>query len=247
MFTKRTYIGKGKVYVGPYDGSGPLEHVGNCLSLEIGIEESEITVPDMTEAGGGDYDSLTRISAVNLSAQLSDLVVNNLKRGLRAASSAITATPVANETHTAYQGGLISLAKVPNPDATLTVTGADGTGVYTENTDYRRTLSGIEILDTGAIADGTSLEIDYTPLPSTLIQALTEVAEKYKVVFEGLNEADSGKAVIVKLHRVGLKSLSTLPLIGDQFAQIPLNGDVLKDTSITTAGLSRFFTVNQVT
>ncbi|HEU4589377.1 MAG TPA: hypothetical protein VFS13_00600 [Steroidobacteraceae bacterium] len=243
---KYTYIGKGKIYIGPYDGAGPMVFIGNCSQLDITTQEDEQTVADFTQAGGGEYDSIRRISAVNFAMTLWDLSPANLARHLRGETSDIAATPVASEAATAYKGGVIAFAKIPDPDVAITVAPAVGSGSYALGTDYVRTTSGIEILDSGSIVDATAILVGYTPLASTALEFLTQAAGQYKLLFEGLNEANSGKSVVVKGHNARLGALGTLPLIGSEFASIQVNGDLLKDLSIVTAGKSQYFSAQMV-
>ncbi|HVT35713.1 MAG TPA: hypothetical protein VHE37_09015 [Nevskiaceae bacterium] len=242
---KYTYVGKGKLAIGPYDDSGPKLHVGNCSKLELSVEQAESSVEDFTSAGGGEYDSIERITGVGASFTLYDLSPLNLARDLRGQTSEYTATPVVNEQHKAWKNGVVDLNKVPDPDEDLVVTPHGSTGAFVEGTDYERTLSGIKILEDGDIEDEDQLDIDYTPLPSTIIEALTQAGKKYKLLFEGLNEANSGKPVIVRGHCVNLAPLASLPLIGTDFASYDVAGKLLKDLAITGTGLSQYFTVHQ--
>lgn len=75
------------------------------------------------------------------------------------------------------------------------------------------------------------------------VQALTTGAKTFKMVFTGLNEANSSQEVIVTAHRVKIGAAQGLSLIGDEFAAMEVTGEVLIDTGITGAGLSQFFTV----
>lgn len=241
-FQKRTYLGKGRVLVGPYAQDAAMVFVGNCSQLDMSVEEAESTVEDFTEAGGGEYDSIRRITAVNLAITKWDLSPANLARALRGSTATVATTPVSNEAHTGFQGGSIVFNKTPDPAEAVTVADA-GSGAYTENTDFRRTASGIEVITGGAIADETALQISYTPIGGDLIQALTTAGQKFKVVFEGLNEANDGRPVIIKCHCVRFGAPQNLQWISSEFASMAIAGDVLKDTAISTPGLSKYFNV----
>lgn len=75
------------------------------------------------------------------------------------------------------------------------------------------------------------------------IEALTTGAQTFKMVFEGVNEAATGKKVDVTVHRAKIGAAQGLGFIGDEFAALEITGEVLIDTSINTAGLSQFFKV----
>ena len=75
------------------------------------------------------------------------------------------------------------------------------------------------------------------------IEALTSGAQTFEMVFEGVNEAATGKTVTVTVHRAKIGAAQGLGFIGDDFGALEITGEVLIDTSIVTAGLSQFFKV----
>jgi len=56
-----------------------------------------------------------------------------------------------------------------------------------------------------------------------------------------LNEARSGKAVVIHIYRQKLGAAQNLALIGDDYAALEISGKVLKDTTKTGAGVSQYF------
>lgn len=75
------------------------------------------------------------------------------------------------------------------------------------------------------------------------IEALINAGGEYVLVFEGLNEAKEGRAVTVTMHRVRFGPAQNVPLIGNEFAGLEISGELLRDTAIVTAGLSKYFKV----
>lgn len=240
---KQTYVGKGKVYIGPYDLSAALLFVGNVSQLDFNIAENRFAVQDFTEPGGGDFDTVRRIESVQLALTKWEFTPENLARVTRGSSSVITASTVTDEPHVAYKGGLVATDFLPDPALTMTV--EVGATVYVAGTDYRRVPAGIEILASGDIDDAAVILITYTKLASSRIEALTSSGTPYKMIFQGLNEANSGKPVIVRAHRVQLGVAQTIPFISSEFASYNVGGDVLKDDTITGVGLSKFFQIDQ--
>jgi hypothetical protein len=128
----------------------------------------------------------------------------------------------------------------------LTVT--DGTAVLTcmgrielTGADFSATPAGLRILDDAAVTDGEQAGIDYTKANSDVVEALTKSGQEYELVFEGLNEARSGKAVVVVVHRGKIGAAQQTQLIGEEFVALTMTGKVLKDTSIVGEGLSQYF------
>lgn len=118
---------------------------------------------------------------------------------------------------------------------------ASGT-VYQQGTEYEVTPVGLRILG-GQLSEEKAIKIDYTPVPQHNLEALTEAGQEYRLVFDGLNEAQSGKPAKVKAHRFKPSPTDGLNWIGDDFAEMTIQGGLLSDSSINAQGASRFFRV----
>ena len=234
VYTEESYIGKGKIYV---DG----RFVGNVPTLTFGASEEEKTLPDYTSAGGGNRNVVRRVSNVTCTFTMNDFSPENLALALRASAAAASVTPVANESHTANHDRLIVLPGV-NPTS-VTVTSDPAGTTYVLDTDYTVTAGGIMPLSAGNIPDGAAILISYTPSAGQVIEALVNSGVKVQLVFEGLNEAQSGKAVVVVAHRVSFGVAANLGLIADEFGALELSGEVEADPSITAVGKSKFYRV----
>lgn len=245
MSTKQTYFGVGKVYIAPHGGTAPLLFVGNCSQLDLAPEENEQSIQDFTALGGGKYDSVRRISGVGLTITQWDLSAANLARALRGTASSLAGAAIVDEEHQVLVGGLVELTRIPDPTVAMTVNGTGGAPTYVAGEDYERTPSGLVILEGGTLTDADPIEVSYTALATDVVEALTQADGNYRLVFEGLNEAESGSPVVVRVHRVKFGPVQTLPLIGEAFASITVAGDALADTTITGAGLSRYFKVER--
>lgn len=302
--TDYSYLGSGKLSVRVAGSAAPLLEVGNCSALAFSINEDVKELKDYTQAGGGTYNEVRRISSVEMSMTAHDFSPENLARALYGSTSAVVGAAVTGETATFYKGGLIAFAKVPTsaartvkasngvsattransaavslgayivpavangyyykvttagttaaapPTFTTTVGGTitDGTATLTvmgkvtlvQDTDYTNTTSGVRIATAGAVTDGEPASIDYTSASGNVVEALTSSAQEYELVFEGLNEARSGKAVVVSIYRGKLGAAAQLPFIGDDFGALEVTGKVLKDSSKTGAGVSQYFKV----
>lgn len=236
-----SYIGSGKIYLREFGAAAPLVEIGNCSKLDFAVSEDVKELKDYTQPGGGTMNEVRRISAVEVSLTAHDLSPENLARALYGASAALTAGTVSDESHTAYLGGLIRLAKPAS--AVALVTNAGATVTYVAGTDYELRAGGLFIPATSGIADASIILVDYTALAADLVQALVSSGKEYELAFSGLNEARSGKAADVDAHRVRLGALANLSLIGDEFAGMEIKGKLLKDTSKTGVGVSQYFTV----
>lgn len=300
-----SYIGVGRVYLQENGAAAGLLELGNCSALGFSVTEDTKELKDYTQTGGGTYNEVRRISAVEMSASVHDLSPANLARALYGAVSAVTSGTVTGEEQVGYRGAFVSLASLPaaspawvikakNGNAataranttpvslgaylkpatdngffykvttagttgasiptfptTAGVTATDGTAVLTcmgritltAGTDYEIRPSGFVILEAAAFTDGEILAIDYTKSAADVVQALVNSGKEYTLVFDGLNEARSGKRCRVSAYRVKAGALANLALIGEDYGVAEVTGKLLKDTTKTGAGVSQYFKV----
>lgn len=233
-----SYIGKGDVWIAA--PGQPLRNMGNVLSLSISADEESKELADYQNAGGGTIDSITRIKSVKVEIESSNISPENLAIALRGVVNAHTAGPIVDEALVADLGGLNLLARLPDLTAAMIVKNSAGSTTYVENTDYTRTRSGIQILSSGSIADAEALKVSYAALADNVLEAMVASAQEYRLVFEGLNEARSGKPVVVEAYKVKFSPSGT-DLIGDDFGKIKLSASLNKDESRIGAGISQYF------
>jgi hypothetical protein len=238
-----SYIGSGKIYLREVGASAGLVEVGNCSALNFAVQEEVKEQRDYTSTGGGVLNEVRRITGVEVSISLAELSPANLARALYGTTTAVVAGTVTTEAVTAYEGALSRLAHV-NPSAVV-VQDVTDTTTYVAGTDYEVRPGGIYVIAGGAITDADVLHVDYSYGAEDVVQALASSAKEYEVVFEGLNEARSGKAVLVDAWRVKFGAAQNLSLIGDDFASLELTGKVLKD-STKIGGISQFFKTTSV-
>lgn len=303
-----SYLGSGKISIREAGAAAALLEVGNCSALSFNVTEDVKELKDYTQPGGGTYNEVRRISAVEMSLTAHDFSPENLARALYGNSGAVVGGAITNELiPAAYRNGLVPFANVPTdaartveatnglaagtransaavalnaflvpavangffyrvsvagttaaaPPVFPTTTGAtvvDGTATLTcmgriilsSTLDYENTPAGIRILETAAFTDGQGLTIDYTSAAADVVQALTAASKEYEIVFEGLNEARSGKAVIVTVYRGKLGAAQNIGLIGEDYGALEVTGKILKDTTKTGAGVSQYFKVAMV-
>jgi hypothetical protein len=141
-----------------------------------------------------------------------------------------------------------SAASPPTFGTTVGGTTTDGTATLTcmgkvvlvADTDYEVVPGGIILDDAAAFTDGQDLEADFTKAAADRIHAITETAQEYELFIAIENEARSGKAVNVTVHRLKLGAVADLPLIGDDFAAMVQAGEILADSS-QPSGESQYF------
>ncbi|WP_202969924.1 hypothetical protein, partial [Endozoicomonas atrinae] len=81
--------------------------------------------------------------------------------------------------------------------------------------------------------------------PQEIMQALVEAGEEFALFFDGMNEAQSGKPVSITMHRLKFSPVQGLPFISDEFAEVSMEFEVLRDSSIGGVGMSQFIKIVQ--
>lgn len=119
-----------------------------------------------------------------------------------------------------------------------------GATALTEGDDYEIRPGGVLILETADLADGAIIGVSYTKQAVDVVEAITDAGKEYEMIFDGLNEARSGKRTRVRVHRVKVGAATDLGLIGDEYAALEVTGKILKDASKTGAGVSQYFKVD---
>ena len=235
------YLGVGKLYARVAGAAAGLMDIGDASKLDLAVKEDKKKQMDSGKLGGGVRATVSRIQEVTLSMTLNDLNKTNIARALFGSEAAVAGATVADEVVVAYKGAMVPLVHI-NPTA-VTVTSADAVTTYAAATDYEVRPGGIYIMPTSTIADGASLKVDYTHAAYDKVEAMTTGAITLELHFEGLNEANSGKPVIVDIYRAQLSPTKALSLLGDKFADLTVEAEVLIDTSKVGVGISRYLRV----
>ncbi len=243
--------GVGPIYLQEFGVvNAPLYHIGNTSELTLTHDESTTELPDYDTLGGGTYAEVRRINSVTAGWTMHDINADNIAMATRGSRATVTSGTVTDESQTAYA---TSLVRLNNPAAAdVEVTDSTGSTTYT---GYEVTGAGIKILETGDIAtaiaalgeptDGLPILVAYSYGEYQEIQPMTESGKQYHLVFDGMNEADSGNPVIVDIWKLNLGVLSELALKSDGLASMPVEGKLLKDTS-KGADESAYYRIQQV-
>lgn len=241
--TDYSYIGSGRILGRKRGAAAPFREFGNCSALTLGVEQEVKRLRDFRTPAGGTYNQVDRITGVTLAVTAHDLSPENMALALYGTTEAVAGGAVVDEPQVAYAGGYVVLEG--QASAITSVKTVDGVTTYTAGTDYIFQHGGLFIPTTSTIAVPSSpttpnIEVSYTEKAGNLVQALTNSAEELELVFLGLNEADSGSEVTVKVWRAKFAAAQSLNLIGDDYAALEMTGAALADSS-KTGGTSQYF------
>lgn len=227
----------GKIYAVPYGGLGALVPIGNVLEAATEQSENVEKQDDMTQLGGGSHAEIRRVTGVKFSAKIADLNVVNLARALLATVSPEDAGTVADVAGIARLGGLIPLPHINVTDLIV----KKGAATIAAAGNYDLLPEGIWIrADAADLTENDQILYSYSFADQVVIEALTTKAPELTLRFAGLNEADSGKPVIVDLWRVSQGVAKQFTLIKKGFGALDIEGEVLQDPTKTGVGISRY-------
>lgn len=242
-----SFIGVGAVYLELIGGSQGLQNIGNVSKLEYSFDEEKKEQRNYMTPGGGNANVVSSIASFVGSLVMHDYTAENLARALRGEVTAVVAGAVTDEVQNCagLDGELIPTDFAIDHDVVIVVKTA-GDGPLVLDTDYTVTSTGIVVMGSGSI-DNTGVKISYTKATGAIMEALVASGQEFKLHFDGLNDAQSGKPVAIINHRVKFSPTSGLGFLGGEFGEIPLDFDVVSDSSITGTGLSQYMKIVQAT
>lgn len=224
-----SYIGVGPIYIKRTDIQGGMLPLGNSPKFKIGIEEETKELRDYTSPGGGIRNKISRIKSANISLTVTDLSPDNLAMAVFGNVENVNSGSVSNETKTAYKGSFILLDKAGA--TSVVVKNEDGTVTYTEGEDYVVKSAGLWIPATSSITDASTIKVSYNYPKQDVVQALTTSGYEYELLFEGFNEALTGKKCNVHVWRCRFGPAKSIDFIGDDYVQLEFEGTLIADSS----------------
>ncbi len=243
----RAYIGKGRIYLKRLNSATGFMPIGNCSALEVSFEEDKKEQKDYTTVGGGNVNVVSRIDSVTGTLTALDISSASLAPALRAGVTKQASGTVTDEfiSATGSGGELLPFAFAPDSSQPVTVKDAVDDTPLIEGDDYTLTANGLLVVEGGNI-DANGIKVTYTQSSQEIMQALVEAGEEFALFFDGMNEAQSGKAVSITMHRIKFSPVQGIPFIGDEFAEVSMAFEVLRDATKTGTGVSQFMKVGQV-
>lgn len=227
----------GQIYAVPFGGAN-LTPVGNALEATIEYKEDVESQDDMTVLGGGKHGERRRVTDITFKAKLVDLNITNLARAILGTALPQDAGTVVDRPYTVTRGALIPL---PHVGVTGLVVEKAGTPVAALG-NFDLLPEGIRIrADAAVLTDNDAITVSYGYADQVVIEALTTKSPELTLRFGGLNEADSGRPVIVDLWRVSQSVTKQLALLQAKgFAGLEVEGSLLQDPTKIGVGISRY-------
>jgi hypothetical protein len=245
-YETKSYIGVGKVFVRAYGTTGMRRHVGNVSRLDLTHALDTQRQRDYTQSGGGTEIRIDRLESVEAAMTWLTFSKENWAIATQGTATAVVSGTVGTpgETVKLHKGGLAVLTHPPT--AITSVTDNSGTTTYDVGDDYEMTAGGLFIPSSSGITDAADHKVIYTYGAYTRIEGAMGTSQELEVFFEGLNEADSDKPMLVDLWRMSMPAAETISLIGAELGEMSFASELLKDSN-KGSGVSSFYRARMVT
>lgn len=247
--TTKFYSGQGIVMLSTRDTNGNpvgFRNVGNVSDLKISLKTSVVDHKESSTGQRGIDKRMTTEVGCDVSMTLDSFNKENLALALRGSITAVAAGTVATENLVAKTGLTLPLSKL----GVNTVVLKKGADTLEEDKNYtiNAETGSINFLTTadqtaaGAlkiVADDDAIVASYKYDAQEVVESFTASDIELWVRFEGMNTAESNKAVVVDIFRFSANPLKELALINDKLGTIQLEGSAMADLKRTTG--SQYF------
>lgn len=228
------FIGKGKIYLTPITGAIRGESfwvgVASALSFAHSVEDKK----ELVEYHSGTnqiWDESPGTKKTTVSLTINERRKEAMRAALQARVETVATGSVTAEEHPVSKIGSIAFLKHSNVSV-VTVTDS-ASAALVENTDYKLdALYGrIEILKAGL----TGIKVGYSYGAATVMKPMTDNVDFYELRVDGLNTVGQKDKQIVTAYRVKLDPSDAFDLIGDDFAEMQIEGTALFDEARNAA------------
>lgn len=230
--TQQLFRGQGKVKVYPVNSAGAVsgggKFLGNVTELSFSPQVEKLEHQESTSGKRAVDKTITTSRKVAMSMVGEDFSTGTLAISFQGAASTKAAGNVTAEVFPAglVAGDEVALANVDISNLVIT----DSSAVPVElDLDVHYTIDSaahgsIVMLDVTGFTQPFKAAYDHGASES--VDVMSGRSKTYELRFEGLNTAEDDRAVLVRA-RVQLEPGQQLSLIGDQFGNYTVNGDVL--------------------
>lgn len=245
MHKNKPFKGAGTILIRERKSGENFDEFGNCSALTFAINETTSKQKDYRTIQGGTAASLSQVDDITGSITGLSYQPSVLQIALRGLVELVPATPIVDEAIKLSAGKHIKLAHIPDQTQTITITDTVGTTDLTLGTDFIIVAGMVKITGYVPATDGTAATISYTPIEYYKTKALGSTTLEYEVVFNGYNLAYNDEPVEMIIHRVKFSAAQALDMLNDDFAELPIEFEVLADDQATDPN-NQFFEMRMV-
>lgn len=220
----------------------PMRDVGDVEQFKIAHRTNSTTWKQHRRVGGGNLAKLDTPEGIDLTVQMQEWTDENQAQVLQGKVIDLPPETVTGEACVLLPGSLV-VTDFPGPKS-LVITKTQGS-TPVPLSEVEVSAAGFRVkAESTAITEATPATIAYTSTQATRIEPIVEAGAEYKVVLDGLNEADSGRPVVVTIWRWKAPAAEELALIdAENPGKLLSKGEVLADTS-RPAGESPFYRID---
>lgn len=239
-----SFLGSGIILIRPWNSTEAFAEIGNCSVCNIAPQTNELSLPDYTQPGGGERNSVERVTSWGLTYTFHDFNSPNFARATRGKASTVAAASVADEPVAATRGSYVPLKYLAT--SVSAVEPAGGGVPYEEGDDYIVDRGMLYIPADSTIPNATggtpNIEVSYAHGALGEVQGAVSAAQFYEMQMFGANEARGGKKWRFVAHKVRGGVMQQMGLLGDEYGTGEVPGSMVADPAKrTSADHSAFF------
>lgn len=229
MAQPKVFKGVGTVYAKRLGvTNAPMRDLGDVEQLKVANRSNSMTWKQHKRPGGGNLARLDTLEGVDLSVQMQEWTEDNLAMLLQGQVISLDAETVTGE-QILLQPGSLSPTEFPGPTSIVMTKVSDSSPVA--NSAVVISAAGVLVpADSAVITAPTPVNIAYTSTAAKRIEPYIEAGAEYELLFDGLNEADSGRPCVVRLWRWKAPPADELAFIdGENPGKLLAKGELLAD------------------
>jgi len=235
------YKAAGTPYIKPtFIPNAPYKTLGNSAKFEIAIDESVLDIKNY-QGGGGLEESFREVNKATINIEAKDLKAENIALAVLGSLSQVTSKTITDQEHAIEPGAYIDLDGIGQKNIVIK-NNVSGDPLL-EGIDYEIKRGGVVISDNPVTELQTPALISYATSDSQKVEAILRAGAEFSIIFDGINEITQ-KGFKANIFRVKLGA-SLIPFInGDDTGTLTISGDILRDSSKSGVGISKFYKVD---
>jgi len=221
--------------------NAPMRDLGDVEQLKVSHRNNQQVWKQHRRPGGGNLATLDTPDGVSLDVQMQEWTDENMAMTLQGKVVQLPSQTVSGEA-IVLQPGSLCMTAFPGPTNIVLTKTDDSTDIPLSAVTV--SPAGVRVpIDSTEITAPTPATIAYVSTAATRIEPLVEAGEEYRLVFDGLNEAEGNRPCIVEVFRWKAPPAEELALIdAENPGKLLAKGEVLADPN-APAGESPFYRV----
>lgn len=221
--------------------NAPMRDLGDVEVLKFAHRNNQQVWKQHRRPGGGNLSTLDTPDGVSLDVQMQEWTDENMAMTLQGKVIELPVETVTGEV-ILLQPGSLCVTEFPGPTNIVLTKTDDSSDIPASAVTV--SPAGVRVPDGSTVITApTPATIAYTSTAARRIEPLVEAGEEYRLLFDGLNEAESNRPCIVEVRRWKAPPAEELALIdAENPGKLLAKGEVLADPDVP-AGESPFYRI----